>query len=706
MAKLAQKILNAIAPHKKGGLTRRELALAAGIKKQQRRAFESCVATLLGQGKLFARGERLLPLEGDGLLPAEIVKVSGTFGFARPQNGEKDVFIPGRYLLGAMPGDQVLLRVSEGSRRENLDQGEVIRITQPAERPFSGVLQVERGVYTILPDRSFSLPLPVIKGGLAGAKPGDKVSAVIAHRGARHSEHTARIVEAFGSAGDPASCALAILAGQEIPLEFPPEALEQAEAIASASGIHPKEIAARLDLRGETIFTIDGADSKDLDDAVSLKQTETGWDLGVHIADVSHYVTHKSPLDEEALRRGTSVYYADQVIPMLPPQLSNGVCSLNPDEDRLAFSALIRLDRAGNMTGYRFAKTVIRSRIKGVYAELNALTAGEGDPALAEKYAGVWASVTQMRDLAQMLIKKRLAGGKMSLESTESKITMDPNGQVAEVSARRRGFFEELIEEFMLLANEAAATYAKERDFPFVYRTHEDPSSEKLTQLCDLLDRLGVPFKRPQPDRLSEGLAQILAQVAGSPCAPIVNTLVLRAMAKAKYSADNTGHFGLKLDNYTHFTSPIRRYPDLCIHRILSSTLSGIKPENLHKRYGSFAAKAAERSTQREIAAVTAERDCVACYKASYIRRFLGEEMAGNVSGVTAHGVYVQLENTCEGMVRLADFPPGDWSFDGAIAFRSHPDGRKIQLGDSVRIKVLAADVSLGRVDFAIAQLG
>ncbi|MCL2580199.1 MAG: ribonuclease R [Oscillospiraceae bacterium] len=702
MATIEQKILTAVRSHKKVGLTRREIAGKAGLKKKQRDRFEQALSSLIEQGKLYQRGERILPMDGMSLTPGEVVKVSGTFGFARPDGWEKDVFVPGRYLLGAIPGDKVLLKISDSTRGEELSEGEVIRITDQSNRPFSGVLQVENGVYAVLPDSVIRMPLPIVKGGLNGAKPGDKVSALLAGRGERHSEHTARIVESFGSAQNPAACALAILAGLEIPLEFPPEALEQAAAIASAEGIHPKEISARLDLRGACIFTIDGADSQDLDDAVSLKQDENGWDLGVHIADVSHYVTHKSPLDEEAFNRGTSVYYADQVVPMLPPELSNGICSLNPNEDRLAFSALIRLDKAGNMTGCRFVKTVIRSRVKGVYAELNALTGGEDNPELREKYAEVWDSVVRMRALAEMLISKRKAGGKMVLESTESKILMDEKGQVTEIVARGRGFFEELIEEFMLLANEAAASYADSKDFPFVYRTHEDPSPEKLDTLYELLERLGVRFNRPNATALSAGLAEILTQVEGGPYASIVNVLVLRAMSKAKYTANNTGHFGLRLDNYAHFTSPIRRYPDLCIHRILSSVQSGIKPENLHRRYSPFAVKAAERSTQREIAAVTAERSCVDCYKASYIRKFLGEELEGVVSGVTAHGVFVQLPNTCEGLVRQADFPPGDWSFDGIIAWYSRPDGKRIRLGDAVKIKVLAADVSLGRVDFAL----
>lgn len=694
--------MNALRSHKKFGLTLRELAKKVGAKKKQKDVFEAAISGLMEQDKLFRRGDRFFPIDGREAMQGEIVKVSGTFGFARPQGWEKDVFIPGRFLLGAIPGDTVLLRLSKGGQERELEVGEVLRIIKPSRRPFSGVLQADNGIYTVLPDASMRVPLPVMNGGLAGAKPGDKVMVTVESRGERQGEHVVKVVESFGSAQKPLACALAILAGLDIPLEFPREALEQARVISAFEGFHPKEIAARLDLRDEVIFTIDGADSKDLDDAISLTRREAGWELGVHIADVSHYVTHKSPLDDEALRRGTSVYYADQVIPMLPPELSNGVCSLNPNEDRLAFSAFIRLDDEGNRTGYRFAKSVIRSRVKGVYVELNSMIDGNDDISLKIKYAQVKDTITEMRALAGMLIKKRLAAGKMALHSIESKIIMDDNGEVADVKAREMGFFEELIEEFMLQANESAASFAMEKGLPFVFRTHEAPNPEKLEQLYDTLEKLGVQFKKPSASALSIGLSQILRAVEGTPHEDVVNTLVLRAMAKAKYTTQNIGHFGLQLKNYSHFTSPIRRYPDLAIHRIMSSTLSEMKPENIQKRFSPFAPKAAQQGTEREIAAVTAERECTNAYKASYMRQFLGQELDGVISGCAAHGVFVRLESTCEGMVRVSDFPPGTWSFDGSLAFTDKQSGKSIRLSDPVRVRVLAADVSVGRVDFAI----
>ena len=701
---MEQRILTALKSHKKLGLTRRAIAKRLGVKKGSRVAFEAALEALLGQDKLLMRGDRFLPVDAGQVFPGEVVKIAASFGFARPDGWERDVFVPGKYLMGAIPGDKVSLRVSDAGRKDGLQEGEVMRIVELSQRPFPGVLTLEDGVYVVTPDIGMRLPLPVVRGGLWDAKPGDKVMATVAHRGQHHSDHTVQVAQALGSSGDPAVCALAILARLDVPTVFPAEALEQAQSIASLEGIHPKELVARLDLRGEVIFTIDGADSKDLDDAVSLNRTGSGWELGVHIADVSHYVTAGCPLDAEALLRGTSVYYANRVVPMLPHELSNGICSLNPGEDRLAFSAFISLDESGNRTSYRFAKTVIHSRVKGIYAELNELVAGSGDDELRAKYAGVWEKVLQMRQLASLLMQKRLDAGKMVLGSSESKIIVGEDGAVADITTRERGFFEELIEEFMLQANEAAASFAQEKGLPFVFRVHEDPNPEKLDQLYELLTRLNISFERPDSDDLSSGLSQILRQVQGSTYADVVNVLVLRSMAKAKYSPGNSGHFGLKLDNYAHFTSPIRRYPDLAIHRILSSVLGGIKPENLHKRYAPFAARAAERGTMREIAAVTAERDCEDCYKASYMRNFLGQELGGIVSGCTGRGLFVRLPNSCEGMVRRDDFPPGDWEFDGVIDFTEEASGKRIRLGDQVRVRVLAAEVSSGRVDFALTD--
>lgn len=701
MSKLETRVLSVLKGQKKAPLTLRELAKKAGVKKKDKEAFKVSIDSLKAQKRLLEKGGRVMLADNLKLIPATIVKVNATFGFARPAEGERDVFVPGRMLLGAMPGDEVLLHLSRGSGE--LPEGEVYEILKKSDQRFSGVLTVNERECFITPDSYVKFPVAVSRKSVGVAKTGDKVLAELSKRGERHSEHLARIVDSFGDSGSAEACCRAVLAANGIGIFFPDEALEQARAISSGEGIHPRELQSRLDLRGETVFTIDGADSKDLDDAVSLLKTEKGWELGVHIADVSYYVTHGTPLDLEAFHRGTSVYYADSVVPMLPKELSNGICSLNPGEDRLAFSALMKLDEDGKLTGYAFHKSVIRSRVKGVYAECNAILDGTAAPEVLEKYKGLTGLLEDMRALAALLTKNRYARGGVDFESVESKIIVGPDGKAQDVLPRERGESERIIEEFMLCANEAAATLALEKALPFVYRVHEKPAPDKIEGLYAVLSELGVPFRRPKNGvTKASQLAAILDKVKGGEKSAIVNTMVLRSMAKAKYSAQNIGHFGLALRNYAHFTSPIRRYPDLTIHRILSAYLSGMKMENIGKRFGSFVGESAARSTEREIAAMTAERGCEDCYKAEYMMRFVGQEFEGIISSVTPFGLFVRLSNTVEGLAGIRDLPGGDWEYDGSLSFLQRSGGKKLRLGDAVRVKVEGADVSAGQVDFSL----
>lgn len=712
MKPLEARIKNAL-EQANGLLGRGMLMKRMGIPKKRMSEFRRALDSMEDQGILISKNGRYgLPRKLE-LIPAEIVKVTGTFGFARPvveelSNWEqsapvKDVFIPGRFLNGALPGDSVLLKVSSrAAAGGDLPEGEVYQITAEAERPFAGAVVVDdEGRMSVLPDRLVKFPLRIGKGLSMGAKPGEKVLARVSRRGERHSDLRVEVVERYGKGMTAAVSARGILAENDVRLEFPPEALEQAKAIASGTGIHPKELAVRKDFREEIIFTIDGPDTKDIDDAVSLTAHTGGWTLGVHIADVSYYVTGQSPLDQEAYARGTSVYYADQVVPMLPKELSNGICSLNPGEDRLAFSAIVELDNAGKLKSFRFEKTVIRSVVQGVYDEVNRLLEGEKDAALEKKYREVLPVLREMAVLADLLKKNRMERGSMNLSSTESKIIVGEDGITADIQPRKSGRSQNIIEEFMLAANEAAATFAIKYGLPFLYRVHESPAPDRLENLYTLLEGLGVSFKRPKGDSATgHQLDKILDQVEGTPLEAVVNSLMLRTMAKAQYSARNIGHFGLALKNYAHFTSPIRRYPDLAIHRILSAFVTGMKGENIHNRFDKWVESAAKQSTAREIAAMTAERDCEDCYKAEFMQRFVGEEFDGMISSATSFGLFIQLPSTVEGLVSLRDLP-GRWTFDGALAYKND-SGKTLRVGDSVRVKVLSANVTAGQIDFAL----
>ncbi|MDR3552131.1 MAG: VacB/RNase II family 3'-5' exoribonuclease, partial [Clostridia bacterium] len=491
-------------------------------------------------------------------------------------------------------------------------------------------------------------------------------------------------------------CCGAVLGRLHIRREFPAEVLAEARQAAART----ENFSGRLDLRGSVILTIDGADSKDLDDAISLEKRGEGWLLGVHIADVSHYVKAGSQLDAEALRRGTSIYYADSVIPMLPKELSNGICSLNPNEDRPAFTALMELDAQGAMQGCEIKKTVIRSRVKGVYSEINRIFDASADDALQEKYAQVAPSLKMMRALAHTLTLRRLARGAVDIDSDDCKITVDENGSVVTVERRSQGEAEIMIEEFMLCANESVATYASGLGMPLVYRVHDRPEAKKLDELAVVLRAAGIDTRDIRHDMQPQDFAKLLHKADATGKGAVLSGMVLRAMAKAHYSPDCTGHFGLALEKYCHFTSPIRRYPDLATHRILTDIVTQGPGDAIVKRYRSFTQDAAESSSQNEITAMQVERYCESIYKAEWMSRHLGESFEGLICSVRPFGFYVRLDNTVEGLCRPENVPgPCDYD-ERRMCFVG--GGKTYALGDSLPVFVARADVATGQIDFSL----
>lgn len=667
--------------------------------------FKEATLALKREGVIFERKAGFVLCESYGIYPAEVSRIAKTFGFLKTEDGT-EVFVPGKFLKGAMPGDRVLAKaLPRKDRRGESPEGEVVKVLEEVFTEFSGTLEKEYGRLFIRPD-TLSKELLEISSMKIDAHEGDKVLAKIVKRGDRHAEHRCAVIGIFGSADKASSSAAALLHINGIETEFPSEVMDEARYIGRMK-ITEDEISRRLDLRSENIFTIDGADTKDIDDAVSVEKTAAGYRLGVHIADVSHYVKSGSKLDSDAFLRGTSIYYADRVIPMLPKELSNGICSLNPNEDRLAFSCLMELDNDGKVENFKFSKTVIRSRVKGVYSEINAiLDAYEKDeeiPAeLAEKYDGLIDEICLMEELAEILTANKLKRGAPQIDAPEAKLIMNDSDICVDVKKRERGKSELIIEEFMLMANSCAAKLAKEKNIPFVYRVHENPSPEKINDLKEVITRLGLPvpkFTSVKPKHL----ADILESAKGKPCALLVNNMVLRSMAKAKYSDEPLGHFGLVLSDYSHFTSPIRRYPDLAIHRILTDLCYNKATEkSLNKRYAAFAKAAAEQSSQCELTAMNLERDCEDCYIAEYMSAHLGERFTGIISSVTEYGFYVELENTVEGFVKIETLPEGSYDYDGY--FTLSRNGEKLySVGDSIDVICAKANVSSGKVDFTVA---
>ena len=638
----------------------------------------------------------------DKALLCKVVKLGKNFAFVMLEDGTSDIFIPGRFTKGAMPGDDVLVEKFEHPRVEGSDEGAILAILTEKNDLVGTVRRVE-GRLRFVPDDCPAITMPLARDCEGGAKDGDKVAVEILNRGNRQEDHRVGVAMRFGSSDEAKRCAKALLYAKDIRTRFPDKVRDEAKKFEGAE-VSEKDCEGRMDLRTLPIFTIDSAETKDIDDAISLTRTsDGGFELGVHIADVSNYVKPGTELDNEAFSRATSVYYADQVVPMLPKALSNGICSLNENELRLAFSCLMRLDKEGGLTDYRFVKSIIRSRVKGVYSEINALLAGTADAEIKAKYADVIDQLPAMKELYGHRARLRKERGCMDIESGEVKLILDENGRCIDVKKRTSGESESMIEEFMLLANQCAAYFARVKQIPFVYRVHEEPNAEKLERLHALLQACGINDHFAKDVPTPKELSAILEGVRGTPYEQIINTGMLRCMSKALYEEKPKGHYGLVLKDYAHFTSPIRRYPDLAIHRIMTDMLKGTEKETMILRYTDFAERASKQSSEREVIAMQIERKAEDCYKAEYARRHLGECYEGTISGVTQRGLFIELDNGVEGFVPASSLTPSGTSLTEGVRLTDPASGKTWSLGDKMMITIVRADVNLGKIDFEVA---
>lgn len=637
--------------------------------------------------------------DNDNIIFANVIKINKTFCFVRLDTTNEEMFIPGRYMMGALPGDKVIVKKFV-TKTGSLLEGKILAIESRGSGEYFGRIKNINNYY-FFSSSEINFPLlvdisenqSVLKQDILDDK---LIKIKIVYRGKDNDEHVAKIESIIGSATDPESCCKLILQQKNIKQKFDDKVLKLADKIASEK-ISETEYQNRLDLRDEIIFTIDGKDSKDLDDAVSIKKLENNfWELGVHIADVSYYVTQDSYIDKEAFERGTSIYYANSVIPMLPKALSNNICSLNPDEDRLAFSVLINLDSDGKIVSYNFKKSIIKSKIKGVYHEINQILDGVESDEVRQKYKHVRENIFLMQELCEILNKKRLERGSLELESRECKIEINKNN-IVNILSYERGKAEIIIEEFMLKANEAAAMFAQAKKIPFIYRIHENPPSDKFLALSQVLVNLNLPRLK---NNSQQELSKIINSVKDTKLQFVVNNIILRSLAKAKYSSEYKPHYGLGLANYSHFTSPIRRYPDLMIHRIMNKYLGN---SFNNKFFEDKVSGVALQSSECEKNADSVERECEDIYKAFYMSRFIGEVFDGVVSSVASHGFYVQLENTVEGLVHKNSLPDGEYELINMIEFRNLKDSKfNIKIGDAIKVKLIKTDVFSGQIDFEI----
>ncbi len=556
----------------------------------------------------------------------------------------------------------------------------------------------------VVPDsRKSGADIFIPKENTGGANDGQKVVAEITKPGdsLEHKSPEGKIVEILGNADAPGIDMLSVIKNYDLPAEFSERELHQAERVAKP--VSEADRAGRMDLRDVLMVTIDGEDAKDLDDAVSLSIKDGYYELGVHIADVSNYVQEYSVLDREALKRGTSVYLPDRVIPMLPRALSNGICSLNEGEDRLALSCLMQIDRAGSVADYQIVESVIRVNKRMTYTIVERIL--EGDEETKRQYQGLIPMLEEMGELSEILRKNRQKRGSIDFDFPESKMVLDQEGHPLEIRPYERNAATKLIEEFMLLANETVAQHFYWLDIPFVYRTHESPDQEKMKKLAFLIRNMGFGIKTGREEIHPKEIQKLLWQAEGTGSEALVSRLALRSMKRANYTDVCTGHFGLACQYYCHFTSPIRRYPDLQIHRIIKQQIRGKLDEDKQAHYQTILAGVAKQCSELERRADEAERECEKIKKAEYMADHIGECYPGIISGVSSWGLYVELENTVEGMIAFSDLPKDFYRYDEEhYELVGEHTGRKYSLGQRLNICVKRADKILKFIDFAPAE--
>ncbi len=627
------------------------------------------------------------------------------FGFILPENHEiEDVFIPPDAIGGAMHGDRVVARMHRRHASGKAVEGEIIRIVTRANTKVVGTLEASRNFGFVLPDdRRIGRDIFIPKEELNGAKTGSKVVVEITEWPQKQKSAEGRIVEVLGRQGDPGIEILSIIKNSNLPTEFPPEVERSAARVSTT--ISEDDLLGRRDLRDLSIVTIDGEDAKDLDDAVYVERLKNGhYLLSVHIADVSHYVRENTPLDNEARARGTSVYLVDRVLPMLPPRLSNGICSLNAGEDRLALSAQMEIDGRGKVINHEIFPSVIRVKTRLTYNIVRQILA-DHDELLRDKYADLVSSLEQMELLCRILRDRRMRRGAIDFDFPEIKVKLDDQGHPIAIEKRIRSIAESIIEEFMLVANETVAEHMHWLGVPSMFRVHEEPDEEKMNRLNLLLNNFGQ--RLPKTEEIQPmALQRVLSKIAGRPEERIISTVVLRSLKQARYDAENLGHFGLAATYYTHFTSPIRRYPDLIVHRLIRETFStGDISAKRRQKLSVMLPEIALHSSERERAAAEAERATVDLKKVEYMAQFVGQEFDGIISGVTAFGFFVEIENGVEGLVRVSSLEDDYYQYvEEQYALIGERTSKIYRLGNSVRIIVSKVNPAERTIDYILAN--
>lgn len=682
----------------------KELAFLFQLTEEEKPVLSQILNELLQEGFIMKSPKGKYQKLEHGMVCGTFIGNSRGFGFVMVEGEAEDYFIPEKQCNGALHMDAVLMRITnesvEGGRRK---EGEIIKIISHGIQELVGTFDPGKGFGFVIPDNGkYNQDIFIPKALTKGAVRGHKVVVRITDFGGKDKKPEGRITEILGHINDPGTDVLSIVKAYELPVEFSDMVLRQAER--TPDMVDSKELAGRKDLRDRQTVTIDGEDAKDLDDAITLRKLETGYELGVHIADVSHYVTEHSPLDEEAIRRGTSVYLVDRVIPMLPHKLSNGICSLNQGKDRLALSCIMEIDNKGKVVSHEIAETVIRVDRRMSYTNVNKILE-EQDKAVMQEYEEFLPMFYAMKELADILRSRRDQRGSIDFDFPESKIILDEEGVPIEIKPYERLSANKIIEDFMLIANETVAEDYFWQEIPFVYRTHEVPDPEKIDRLSVLISNFGYYFKAGVESIHPKEFQKLLEKIADSPEEAMISRLTLRSMKQARYRTVCSGHFGLSTQYYCHFTSPIRRYPDLQIHRIIKENLHGSLNEKRLGHYEKILPKVAEDCSKLERRADEAEREVEKLKKVQYMSGKIGECFEGVISGVNNWGMYVELPNTVEGMVHVTNMLDDYYYYDEEkYAMIGKESGKVYTLGQKVTIVVKNTDRMLKTIDFVIRQ--
>ena len=687
-------------------IKRRDMRAMLSVPQEDREKFESLINELIAEGRVFETKK------GKLASPKDLQMATGTFighargfGFVTPDAGGEDIFIPASETMGAMQKDRVLYKMLHKAEKGKKADGVIVRILERGQQRIVGTFEAGSKGYgfVVADDKKIAKDIFISRENTKGAVTGHKVVVEITDYGEDRRNPEGKVIEILGHINDPGVDILSVIRRYELAVEFPEEVYAEIEHLGTEVAEADKK--GREDLRDLLTITIDGADAKDLDDAVSLKRLGNGnFELGVHIADVSHYVRENTALDKEAYARGTSVYLVDRVIPMLPHKLSNGICSLTPHVDRLALSCLMEVNGRGEVVSHRILESIINSDYRMTYTAVREILE-DGTPALLEQYAEILPMLEDMEELRQILGEKRRKRGSVNFDLPESKIILDENGKPIDIKPYEKSIATNMIEEFMLVCNETIAENSFWQEMPFMYRSHQEPDEDKLEKMEQFLRGFGYYLRKKDGEIHPRELQKVLQKAEETDEERIITRMVLRSMMQARYTAENGGHFGLAAKYYCHFTSPIRRYPDLEIHRMIKKMLHGELDEKASVYYRRKMPDWAKHCSKQERVAEDAERDTDALKKVEFMEDKVGQIYEGIISGVTNWGIYVELPNTIEGMVALSQMDDDYYEFDEKkmLVFGKRTK-KSYRLGDKVVVSVAKVDRMMGTIDFAFAE--